>query len=893
MKFKSIKAKSFGCLEDWESPEITQDIIVVYGNNEAGKSTVFNMINTLIYGWNPASRDLNPYIPWGQSQGECSAGLTLNDGSTMEVNRRLKSTAEGKIIKDEKLIPIGNNAIEGAEYLPRQVFDEIYSITLEQLRFPHNSVWQKVQDQLLGGQYASFIQPVSKVISKLVLESNSLWRPDRHGNPMDKKLKEELKELNKKLTDSLENEKRISGISKRLDEIKDEISDIIERKSRLIFLMDKTERLHPVKKKLQNLKELNEKAEGAKNYDFLPQNPREELKRLDIKTDNLDKKLKEAVLTKNETESKLDVYSPLDKLIYENRDKIKLAIKSYGQNISDINAASDLSNGLLRFKDRIVNKAKECLQGGWTSESLKALKAIDEAELRAGLSSFKKANYNYKEHNLRMAARKSHAQADEGIMFYIISALLIIIGLTSFVLSTGSLIKVIFALVFSTGIITLYAAYSQKSKVNKGSGLKEEEKQLRKLDTLREEALNKVKASLKGLNIAALRLEEPDDSLLVDVNTLKSLLNDWEEIKNKKDIIDKRLSKGQQEISVLLNILSLKGSGDILSTINMLDNLMDKAEENYNIHNNCLARLNEIQKAVEEIQKELKETIYLKEEILKGIQTLDGENNHEKLLKLEELRDFRQRAHNIKGELEREYIGLEGIIEEINKLSGQPEFILDEESLARAKAEREQLDNLLNNLNMEAGSKLKEMEQRQEERAADDIKGEIESLEILRKRNAIERDRLQLMKNIIAFSDRKFRDENQPDILLRAGKYLETITGGRYDRLYILEDTDTYLEVRLKDTKETIDVNKALSRGTKEQIYLSLRLGLLDHLDDKKESFPLFLDEALVNWDSFRLNNVLTLLKDISKKRQVFIFTCHKWFKDILEKDIKGQVINL
>jgi uncharacterized protein YhaN len=70
-------------------------------------------------------------------------------------------------------------------------------------------------------------------------------------------------------------------------------------------------------------------------------------------------------------------------------------------------------------------------------------------------------------------------------------------------------------------------------------------------------------------------------------------------------------------------------------------------------------------------------------------------------------------------------------------------------------------------------------------------------------------------------------------------------------------------------------VGPPLSTGTREQVYLALRLALLDELDRSGERLPLFLDEVFVNWDARRRGRGLDLLATAADTRQVFLFTCH------------------
>ena len=68
-----------------------------------------------------------------------------------------------------------------------------------------------------------------------------------------------------------------------------------------------------------------------------------------------------------------------------------------------------------------------------------------------------------------------------------------------------------------------------------------------------------------------------------------------------------------------------------------------------------------------------------------------------------------------------------------------------------------------------------------------------------------------------------------------------------------------------------------LSRGTLDQIFLCLRLGLLDHLDQGRERLPLILDDALLRTDDARRREIYPLLAEVSRQRQVFLLTCQDW----------------
>jgi uncharacterized protein YhaN len=124
-------------------------------------------------------------------------------------------------------------------------------------------------------------------------------------------------------------------------------------------------------------------------------------------------------------------------------------------------------------------------------------------------------------------------------------------------------------------------------------------------------------------------------------------------------------------------------------------------------------------------------------------------------------------------------------------------------------------------------------------------------------------------------ADRRFRDEHQPDVLRRAGCHLSAITGGRYERILVDEAGEGRFLLEGPGYPGPVPVGTPISTGTREQVYIALRIAILDHLDRRGERLPVFMDEAFVNWDGARRARGLALLEEVSRTRQVFVFTCH------------------
>ena len=145
---------------------------------------------------------------------------------------------------------------------------------------------------------------------------------------------------------------------------------------------------------------------------------------------------------------------------------------------------------------------------------------------------------------------------------------------------------------------------------------------------------------------------------------------------------------------------------------------------------------------------------------------------------------------------------------------------------------------------------------------------------------------LELAKNTIEDLSKDIHNQFAPEINNKVSQIVNRITSGKYSGIRI----DNKLEMGVVDpiTGEIINVN-SLSGGTIDQLYFSLRFGIINSITD--DSLPLILDDCFIQYDDNRLSNILEFLADISKDRQVILFSCHNRERAILES--KGIDFNL
>ncbi len=119
-----------------------------------------------------------------------------------------------------------------------------------------------------------------------------------------------------------------------------------------------------------------------------------------------------------------------------------------------------------------------------------------------------------------------------------------------------------------------------------------------------------------------------------------------------------------------------------------------------------------------------------------------------------------------------------------------------------------------------------------------------------------------------------YEQQRQPETLQEASGYLARLTRNRYIRVWTPLGEDV---LRVDDAQGNALPVEALSRGTREQLFLSLRLALAASYARRGALLPLVLDDVLVNFDVDRAKAAAAVLRDFATAgHQVLVFTCHE-----------------
>ena len=556
----------------------------------------------------------------------------------------------------------------------------------------------------------------------------------------------------------------------------------------------------------------------------------------------------------------------------ETLDKELIALNANKESIEEL--LLKLKHDILPLKDKLIPKDE--------FEKLKELYNFIDENLKH--YNFILSKITNTEKNTKINASGINANRNLLILFAVLFVMTVLSAVISFYqkVPIAGIFAIMMAVISASGFATLKIA-SYKDRKDDEINKDEEEKN---------NILISLKEKIKGYYC---EIDNVESSYLpVKIDSLKQEI--WSKIQNNKNIED-ILTKSQSEFEY--NSEKAKKINEKLNQIQIkineikaqIINLIQSEENSFKIDE-------KIYLEVIDIIKVLKEDIKEKNIICKEIEELSNENNlilkvfnsfilHNEInISLSEkyednigkIKAENEKNSGIKTQLDILLAEIHNLQDKINRIDEEKQkFNIHNSEHYNTNIEI-QMEELLNN-KKEILNKKKEAEFKKRElesfEGLNDLKIQ-KNIYLDEYRKKIE----ELIKNKVIISliekAKNSFNETQPD-LKNAQKYLSILTDGKYSKINL-----DLMEIQNDEgtiTKKWQD----LSRGTKEQLYLALRLGYASNYSkDKitlkpngKVDLPLIIDDAFVNFDFTRTRNAIKCLKEFSKTNQILFFSCH------------------
>ena len=391
------------------------------------------------------------------------------------------------------------------------------------------------------------------------------------------------------------------------------------------------------------------------------------------------------------------------------------------------------------------------------------------------------------------------------------------------------------------------------------------------------------------------RLSPPEGmtSFLANVDTVLGVLGETRRMRTRVIAIEKDIEEFRLKVEPLAAAhsvpLATGNWGQLATGADTLIRRLEQAREDHARRESDLEQQEAERRSVENREQRLEAT----QQELDEFMALGGTDDPE---------DFRLRArdHDTRVDLERRGNELRRSLE---RLSGPGE---------RFDAFRKLLEgtdrNRLSEKSVEVTEKIQEVEERHSillgerggiENELERLTGEEDSSRLRVQRVTLveqlrecarEWSKLTFAHELLERTRQKFEVERQPRVVQHAQDFFSRITGQRYTRLFVPIGERS---VTVMDGTGGTKTPQELSRGTREQLYLALRFGLVREFGEHAERLPVVVDEVLVNFDPERARLAAESFAELSETNQVLVFTCHPSIAELFVEVAGVQVIDL
>ena len=153
--------------------------------------------------------------------------------------------------------------------------------------------------------------------------------------------------------------------------------------------------------------------------------------------------------------------------------------------------------------------------------------------------------------------------------------------------------------------------------------------------------------------------------------------------------------------------------------------------------------------------------------------------------------------------------------------------------------------------------------------------------------------RLKLASLVLAKSIERYREANQSPVLEAASSYFKTITTGNFEglRADFDERGDPVLKA-LRPNSHLLTLHQ-MSDGSRDQLFLALRLGGLARYVKANGLMPFIVDDVLVHFDDDRSAAALAALSELANDTQVVFFTHHKHLVNLAESLVPDEILSV
>ena len=920
MKLKRVQARAFGRFEDFDSGSTPLgDLNVVVGPNESGKTTFFHLLHSIIFGLYPAAKDQHPYTPWSGRDLDVEAEIWLDGGEEWAIQRKLAGSPIARLTRDGGIENLRNQTLPCASHVTREVFRQVFALTLTEVASLESHAWSEIQDRLIGGMGARDLVLARSVADALETEAQRLWRPSRRGGQEIRVLRERIRSARAARSEALQADHVLRESVRELDQASETLrAQRVEREQQRL-LIERITQLLPVRERMDQAAKLEAEAGAPGALDDLPADPSAERQQLVAEVAALGDRIQRTQAEAEEPQARLEAFSSEHRAILEARHGIEEITSAAGAAGPVSSRLSSIDQEVRDRQRRIASDTPKIFERALTSREESTLGTLALPDLHDRVRDASAARDRVREHALRgtlgALPEASRRTLIAGLAAGVAAVVLLSLPVD---VSWARGLAVVLALAASMALARWWTLRQARRDGAVGEGASSDEGSRLAQESEEEAAL--LGSFLSGLPVRSDVLAEAGSEFVATLTRLQELLEELDTRARETEEAKATLQGTDDRLTELGHQLGIELPPASPAAIHVLQTQLREAERAQEASKGASAELERLSRREAERKAELASRTGALQSLDQALRALGGENVEDaedaesveaieaKLRAAMRMRRAREKAMELRADLEQSHPNLDDLVGRLAELDDVDGGQAGDEALAEAKISVEELSDRIEALAGQVKDLQNKYERAAERPTADQIDGEIDALENEARRLEREHDRKIILAHAVRQADHRFREDHQPDVVRIASSYLATVTDDRYDRIMVGDSGEFHVRQSCKRGKgtaravgaaEAVGADGAegaaetagaavaaqdLSTGAREQLYLAMRLAIMSHLDNDLERLPVFIDEALVNWDAARRRRGFQLLHELSHTRQVFVMTCHEpWAEELVD----------
>jgi uncharacterized protein YhaN len=886
MIFKEIYIDGFGVFDTFNR-SLSKGVNIIVGCNEAGKSTLQKFFRFTLFGYpNKTDERMSP-IKFGPHGGRIKAKLLSEEEVMFE---RISGSKGGDITLTYNNTESKNPALwfQLLGNATKDLYNNVYAFSLDELINLDSLSSSGVEDKIFSIGLGLGNASIGTIESNIQGVVDLIYLPKGKGGQEIPKILSEIQSKKLSIQQIQNNLTTYQTLLSDIEEIKINIIPSIE--SDLKAIREEYDKLNDYLKCYESffsITNIDKQLKTLPEIKEYPLNGIEQLNKLKGKEEDFENRIKELQIGNKGEKGITEIVEKINTVTFnsellESGNKVEYLKKNFEKYKQTLKDKNDDDKNIESINEKATQEIKK-ISDKWTEANIVNFSNL--ISHRDKIEIFKRRFKEVNDKRIDLEAEQKFLKANESkinikTLIITISIILIFCSLAAFYYA-----QIVLGILFL--LIVLILIISKKFLIK--------EKTFSKIQNDLIDLENKEGYIKKDYDEYLLQILNLDTSLLPEsvfeifrmIEQLNKDLGKREELNKKQTERYFFLQEYERETESIKYILSNITNESLEFIVNRIiiefDTSKNQSENKKNLQELLERKNKELNTATTNLQQ-------IQGQIIELLNSISANNKNDFISKYEENK-------NVKELMNKRNISVDTIekIAGLNKYNAVKGFWESNEK-NQVEKDKTNLENKLKTKNEENNSKNLELGEKKTE--VKRIEGESELALVLTELET-EKQKLnnkysdwvagKIALKILEKVKEKYEIEKQPNVIKNSSIYFSKITNEKYKRISAsLEDKD----VSVFDSNERSKKLHQLSRGTKEQLLVSLRLGFIEEYEKTAEPLPLIVDEVLVNFDSTRANRTAKILHEFAENRQILIFTCHASTKDYFE-DLPVNLIEL